>query len=224
MLKTKHLKSLLILWILIMQGCIFTETLMGKKYYPINPGLDRRWHKGQLMKYKRKKEIAERKRGIGTKKNPLQLRFRYLTGEITSGESKLKNQSIALHWKKWGLGQTQSNYESKGLYGIQYDASTKTNDFLYTFGQDWTLTLGMSFTNSGQARIRFLDHLYLSQKVSGHGFLGGLGVQWGILELVIRKTTSEYTYSEFVKEGSINLGNDLKIKSESLSLGLGLSF
>ena len=67
-----------------MQGCIFTETLMGKKYYPINPGLDRRWHKGQLMKYKRKKEIAERKRGIGTKKNPLQLRFRYLTGEITS--------------------------------------------------------------------------------------------------------------------------------------------
>ena len=159
-----------------------------------------------------------------TEKRPLQLRFRYLTGEITSGESKLKNQSIALHWKKWGLGQTQSNYESKGLYGIQYDASTKTNDFLYTFGQDWTLTLGMSLTNSGQARIRFLDHLYLSQKVSGHGFLGGVGVQWGILELVIRKTTSEYTYSEFIKEGSINLGNDLKIKSESLSLGLGLSF
>ena len=82
----------------------------------------------------------------------------------------------------------------------------------------------MSLANHGQARIRFLDHLFISQKVSGYGFHGGIGVQWGILEFVIRRTNSKYTYSEFIKEGSINLGNELKIKSESLNFGVGLSF
>ncbi|HJO43535.1 MAG: hypothetical protein QF560_07560 [SAR324 cluster bacterium] len=224
MLKTKHLKSLLILWILIMQGCIFTETLMGKKYSPINRCRDAWcWHKDRAKREKLIK-LAEMKRGIHKKREPLQLRLRYFNGEISSGKSRLQNQSIAVHWKNWGLGQTQSDYQSEGLYGIGYSSITQTHDLLYTFGNDFNFTLGLSFANSGKSKIKFLEHEYLSEKVSGNGMLLGTGIKWGLLEFLIRKSKFEYIYSDFKREGSVDLGKDLKIKSETLSFGLGLSF
>ena len=67
---TKHQRSLLIVWLLIIQGCIFTESLMGHEHFPISPGIERRGHKSRVMQYKKIRELADRKRGIIKKKNP----------------------------------------------------------------------------------------------------------------------------------------------------------
>ena len=49
MLNIKHLKTLLIFWILIMQYCVFTETLIAKKYSPINRCRDAWcWHEDRI--------------------------------------------------------------------------------------------------------------------------------------------------------------------------------
>jgi len=176
------------------------------------------------MQYKKIRELADRKRGIIKKKEPLGLRFRHFQGEISSETARQKDSSFALHWKKWGIGQTRSEYALKGNYGIQYEAVSKTNDLLYTFGSNWTLTLGISAVQGGEAKIQFLDHLYRSEKISGYGAIAGFGVRWGIFEFLLRKSISEYNFEELKRDQSVEIEKPLRLKSDMLSLGIGLSF
>ena len=224
MLNIKYLKTLLIFWILIMQYCVFTEALIAKKYYPFNPCKDRWCLNKERLKRQKLIELAERKRGIHKKRDPLQLKIRVFQGGLVSDLSRMENQSIALHWKNWGIGQTQSNYQTEGQYGTKYESTTHNNDLLYTFGRDFNFTLGVSLGNRGKARVQFLDHQYQSEKVESQGFLLGTGMTWGIFEILIRRSSLDYQYSDLERQGSVKLGKDLKVKSVVWSLGLGLSF
>ena len=224
MLNIKHLKTLLIFWILIMQYCVFTETLMAKKYSPINRCRDAWcWHEDRIKRQKLI-ELAERKRGIHKKRDPLQLKIRFFQGGQVSDQSRIENQSIALHWKNWGIGQTQSNYQTEGQHGIKYKSITQNNDLLYTIGKNFNFTLGVSLGNRGKAKVQFLDHHYQSKKVESQGFHLGTGMTWGIFEILIRRSSLDYQYSDLERQGSVKLGKDLKVKSVVWSLGLGLSF
>ena len=224
MLNIKHLKTLLIFWILIMQYCVFTESLMAKKYSPINRCRDAWcWHEDRINRQKLI-ELAEKKRGITKKKDPFGLRFRHFQGEISSETAQQKDASFALHWKKWGIGQTRSEYAIKGNYEIQYQAVINTNDLLYTFGRDFNFTLGVSLGNRGKAKVQFLEHYYQSEQVESQGFHLGTGMTWGIFEILIRRSSLDYQYSDLERQGSVKLGKDRKVKSGVWSLGLGLSF
>ena len=221
---TKHQRSLLIVWLLIIQGCIFTESLMGHEHFPISPGIERRGHKSRVMQYKKIRELADRKRGIIKKKESLGLKIRFFQGGLISDQSRIENQSIALHWKNWGIGQTQSNYQTEGQYGIKYESTSHNNDLLYTFGRDFNFTLGVSLGNRGKAKVQFLEHYYQSEQVESQGFHLGTGMTWGIFEILIRRSSLDYQYSDLERQGSVKLGKDLKVKSVVWSLGLGLSF
>ena len=224
MLNIKHLKTLLIFWILIMQYCVFSENLIAKKYYPFNPCKDRWCLNKERLKRQKLIELAEKKRGIIKKKEPLGLKIRFFQGGLVSDQSRIENQSIALHWKNWGIGQTQSNYQTEGQYGIKYESTTHNNDLLYTFGRDFNFTLGVSLGNRGKAKVQFLEHQYQSKQVESQGFHLGTGMTWGIFEILIRRSSLDYQYSDLERQGSVKLGKDLKIKSVVWSLGLGLSF
>ena len=224
MLNIKQLKTLLIFWILIMQYCVFTESLVGHEHFPISPGIERRGHKSRVMQYKKIRELADRKRGIHKKRDPLQLKIRAFQGGLVSDQSRIENQSIALHWKNWGIGQTQSNYQTEGQSGIKYESTTHNNDLLYTFGSDFNFTLGVSLGNRGKAKVQFLEHQYQSEQVESQGFHLGTGMTWGIFEILIRRSSLDYQYSDLERQGSVKLGKDFKIKSVVWSFGLGLSF
>ena len=224
MLNIKHLKTLLIFWILIMQYCVFTKTLVAKKYSPVNRCRDAWcWHEDRIKRQKLI-ELAQRKRGIHKKRDPLQLKIRAFQGGLVSDQSRMENQSIALHWKNWGIGQTQSNYQTEGQYGTKYESTTHNNDLLYTFGRDFNFTLGVSLGNRGKAKVQFLEHNYQSEQVESQGFHLGTGMTWGIFEILIRRSSLDYQYSDLERQGSVKLGKDLKVKSVVWSLGLGLSF
>ena len=224
MLDIKHPKTLLIFWILIMQYCVFSDNLMAKKYYPFNPCKDRWCLNKERLKRQKLIELAERKRGIHKKRDPLQLKIRVFQGGLVSDLSRMENQSIALHWKNWGIGQTQSNYQTEGQYGTKYESTTHNNDLLYTFGRDFNFTLGVSLGNRGKAKVQFLEHQYQSKQVESQGFHLGTGMTWGIFEILIRRSSLDYQYSDLERQGSVKLGKDLKVKSVVWSLGLGLSF
>ena len=224
MLNIKHLKTLLIFWILIIQYCVFSENLIAKKYYPFNPCKDRWCLNKERLKRQKLIELAERKRGIHKKRDPLQLKIRIFQGGLVSDQSRMENQSIALHWKNWGIGQTLSNYRTEGEYGIKYESTTHNNDLLYTFGRDFNFTLGISLGNRGKAKVQFLEHYYQSEQVESQGFHMGTGMTWGIFEILIRRSSLDYQYSDLERQGSVKLGKDLKVKSVVWSLGLGLSF
>ena len=196
MLNIKHLKTLLIFWILIMKSCVFTETLMAKKYSPINRCRDAWcWHEDRIKRQKLI-ELAQRKRGIHKKRDPLQLKIRAFQGRLVSDQSRMENQSIALHWKNWGIGKTQSNYQTEGQHGIKYESTTHNNDLLYTFGRDFNFTLGVSLGNRGKAKVQFLEHQYQSEQVESQGFHLGTGMTWGIFEILIRRSSFDYQYSD----------------------------
>ena len=224
MLNIKPLKTLLIFWILIMQYCVFPENLIAKKYYPFNPCKDRWCLNKERLKRQKLIELAERKRGIHKKRDPLQLKIRFFQGGLVSDQSRMENQSIALHWKNWGIGQTQSNYQTEGQYGTKYESTTHNNDLLYTFGRDFNFTLGVSLGNRGKAKVQFLEHCYQSEQVESQGFHLGTGMTWGIFEILIRRSSLDYQYSDLERQASVKLGKDLKVKSVVWSLGLGLSF
>ena len=224
MLNIKHLKTLLIFWILIMQYCVFSENLIAKKYYPFNPCKDRWCLNKERLKRQKLIELAQRKRGIHKKRDPLQLKIRVLQGGLVSDLSRMENQSIALHWKNWGIGQTQSNYQTEGQHGIKYESTTHNNDLLYTFGRDFNFTLGVSLGNRGKAKVQFLEHYYQSEQVESQGFHLGTGMTWGIFEILIRRSSFDYHYSDLERQGLVKLGKDLKVKSVVWSLGLGMSF
>ena len=203
MLNIKHLKTLLIFWILIMQYCVFTEALIAKKYYPFNPCKDRWCLNKERLKRQKLIELAERKRGIHKKLDPLQLKIRVFQGGLVSDLSRMENQSIALHWKNWGIGQTQSNYQTEGQYGTKYESTTHNNDLLYTFGRDFNFTLGVSLRNRGKAKVQFLEHVYQSEQVESQGFHLGTGMTWGIFEILIRRSSLDYQYNDLERQGSV---------------------
>ena len=207
-----------------MQYCVFSENLIAKKYFPFNPCKDRWCLNKERLKRQKLIELAERKRGIHKKRDPLQLKIRFFHGGLVSDLSRMENQSIALHWKNWGIGQTQSNYQTEGQYGTKYKSTTHNNDLLYTFGRDFNFTLGISLGNRGKAKVQFLEHNYQSEQVESQGFHLGTGMTWGIFEILIRRSSLDYQYSDLERQGSVKLGKDLKVKSVVWSLGLGLSF
>ena len=152
------------------------------------------------------------------------IRLHYFTGEVKSGVSKLKNYSIAAYWKKWGLGHTKSAYKSRSLNSINYSANTDISDIIYTFGKKLTFSFGISVPTNGEAEITFLNHKYISTNVSGYGINSGIGINWWFFEILMRKTALEYEYSNFLRDKSIILKEGLKIKTDVLSLGIGLNF
>ena len=72
--------------------------------------------------------------------------------------------------------------------------------------------------------MQFLEHYHQSEKLESQGFQMGTGMTWGIFEILIRRSSLDYQYSDLERQGSLKLGKDLKVKSVVWSLGLGLSF
>ena len=156
MLNIKHLKTLLIFWILIMQYCVFTETLMAKKYSPINRCRDAWcWHEDRIKRQKLI-ELAQRKRGIHKKRDPLQLKIRAFQGGLVSIFSNGKSiNRLAL--EKLGNRTDPVKLSDRRTVWDKIRIHDPNNDLLYTFGRDFNFTLGISHRNRGKAKVQFLE-------------------------------------------------------------------
>ncbi len=155
----------------------------------------------------------------------LKLRLRDFRGTISGSRSSAEIMSQNVIYDGFGIGETKLKFKTNSSqYPITYESETSTRDFSYTFGEDWSLTLGVSLAYSGNAKVRFLNHIYQSEKILGSGYFVGVGLRISIFEVLLRKTSLETTFEELKRSGGVPLGKDLKLKMEKYLVGFGLSF
>ena len=153
---------------------------------------------------------------------PAKIRIRGLSGSISSGTTTVSNTSTSLIWNSWGIGQSVLKYKTSKS-DTSYDVSNTSTDLSYTFGDEWTLTLGLGSVSGGKGTITSSSKEYTTSKVSGSGYFGMVGVEFGILEVLVgyRKVSIEYT--DFQKDGTL-LGTPFAVSLGLLVFGIGGSF
>ena len=157
------------------------------------------------------------------KLNP-NMRFRYLSGTSTSDLLEAASSTYSIIWEGFGIGQ--SVFKKKGIIsGVTYDIENKSIDLSYTFGHDYTLTLGGKSVSSGTLTLITSDsEIYKSSDVFGIGYLGILGAEIGIIEILLGYQYIRYVFMELETDSSSAFRESFKDTGGLYVTGFGLVF
>ena len=157
------------------------------------------------------------------KLNP-NMRFRYLSGTSTSDLLEAASSTYSIIWE--GFGISQSVFKKKGIIsGDTYDIENKSIDLSYTFGHDYTLTLGGKSVSSGTLTLITSDsEIYKSSDVFGIGYLGILGAEIGIIEILLGYQYIRYAFMELETDSNSAFRESFKDTEGLYVTGFGLVF
>ena len=158
-------------------------------------------------------------------KYPSKIRFRYLSGTYTSDSQEAASSTSSIIWDGVGIGQTVFKYKMS-TSGITVELENTSTDFSYTFGDEYTLTLGSSSVHSGEfIGITSDSKIYNSSTVFGYGYFSILGIEFGIFEILLGYKYIRYSFSELESNTTTSFYWSSFNDSGSLYLtGIGLVF
>ena len=158
-------------------------------------------------------------------KYPSKIRFRYLSGTYTSDSQEAASSTSSIIWDGVGIGQTVFKYKMS-TSGITVELENTSTDFSYTYGDEYTLTLGSSSVHSGEfIGITSDSKIYSSSSVFGYGFFSILGIEFGIFEILLGYKYIRYSFSELESNTTTSFYWSSFNDSGSLYLtGIGLVF
>ena len=175
---------------------------------------------GRMVRQIKRGEVSQTSRK--TSSEPSKIRIRGLSGSISSGTTTVSNTSTSLIWNSWGIGQSVLKYKNSKTT-TSYDLSNTSTDLSYTFGDEWTLTLGVGTVSGGKGTSTSSSNEYTTSKVSGSGYFGMVGVEFGILEVLVGYRKVSIEYKDFQQDGTL-LGNPFAVSLGLLVFGIGGSF
>jgi hypothetical protein len=136
------------------------------------------------------------KRGDSNLNTNQKIRFRSLSGRYTSDIQESSSSTSSIIWNGLGIGQSVYKYKTIDS-GDTYDLENKLIEISYTFGDEFTLTLGVRTVTSGNLTITSSDNEILhSSNVEGYGYFSVLGIELGIFEILAGFQHSSYVFSE----------------------------
>jgi len=99
-------------------------------------------------------------------------------------------------------------------------------DFSYTYGNEYTLTLGSSSVSSGELIVITSDsEIYTSSTVFGYGYFSILGIEFGIFEILLGYKYIRYAFTDLESNTTTSLYMSSFDDSGNLYLtGIGLVF
>jgi len=152
------------------------------------------------------------------------IRFRYLYGTFNSDSQEATRSTSSIILNGWGIGQSFFKYKAS-ISGYTIDLENTTIDLSYTFGDEYTLTLGSSAVYMGDLTVTTSDsEIYNSSNVEGYGYFGILGVEYGIFEILLGYQYISYAFIELESEStSSSLGRFRNSRSLYVT-GIGLVF
>jgi hypothetical protein len=159
-------------------------------------------------------------------KYPSKIRFRYLSGTYTSDSQEAASSTSSIIWDGVGIGQTVFKYKMSTSAGITVELENTSTDFSYTYGDEYTLTLGSSSVHSGEfIGITSDSKIYNSSTVFGYGYFSILGIEFGIFEILLGYKYIRYSFSELESNTTTSFYWSSFNDSGSLYLtGIGLVF
>ena len=152
------------------------------------------------------------------------IRFRYLYGTFNSDSQEATRSTSSIIWNGWGIGQSVFKYKA-GISGYTIDLENTSIDLSYTFGDEYTLTLGSSTFYSGKLTITSSDsEIFNSSNVEGSGYFSILGIEYGIFEILLGYQYIRYAFIELESESTFTYWGNFRDSGGLYVTGIGLAF
>jgi hypothetical protein len=157
-------------------------------------------------------------------KYPSKIRFRYLTGTYSSDFQEATSSISSIIWDGVGIGQSvfknKTSHPDKSV-----DLENTMIDLSYTFGDEYTLTLGSSAVYSGKFIGTTSDsQKYNSTNVFGYGHFSIFGVEYGIFEILLGYQYIKYAYLDLESESTAIYWSSFNDSGNLYLAGIGLAF
>ena len=157
-------------------------------------------------------------------KFPPKIRFRYLSGTYTSDSQEATNSASSIIWDRVGIGQTVLKYKTIES-GNTVDLENTSMDLSYTYGYEYTLTLGISSVDSGElSGITSDSKIYNSSNVEGSGYFSIFGIEFGIFEILLGYRYIRYTFIDLESESTSLYWSSFSDSGSQYLTGIGLVF
>ena len=158
-------------------------------------------------------------------KYPSKIRFRYLTGTYTSDSQEAVSSISSIIWDGVGIGQSILKYKTTHS-GKSVDLANTMIDLSYTFGDEYTLTLGNSAVYSGKfiGTTNSDGQKYNSTNVFGYGHFSIFGVEYGIFEILLGYQFMKYAYLKLKSESTATYWSSFNDSGSLYLLGIGIVF
>ena len=151
------------------------------------------------------------------------IRFRYLYGPINS-DSQATRSTSAIIWDRFGIGQSVFKFKTS-ISGDTYDLKNTSIDLSYTFGDEYTLTLGSSAVYSGKLTITSSDsEIFNSSNVEGSGYFSILGIEYGFFEILFGYKYIRYAFINLESESTSLYWSSFNDSGSLYLIGIGLVF
>ena len=151
------------------------------------------------------------------------IRFRYLYGPINSDSQATRSTSTII-WDRFGIGQSVFKFKTS-ISGDTYDLENTSIDLSYTFGDEYTFTLGSSAVYSGKLTITSSDsEIFNSSNVEGSGYFSILGIEYGIFEILLGYQYIRYAFIELESESTFTYWGNFRDSGGLYVTGIGLAF
>ncbi len=157
-------------------------------------------------------------------KYPSKIRFRYLTGTYTTDTQEAVSSISSIIWDGVGIGQ--SVFKNKTSHSDKsVDLENTMIDLSYTFGDEYTFTLGSSAVYSGKFIGTTSDgQKYNSTNVFGYGHFSIFGVEYGIFEILLGYQYIKYAYLDLESESTAIYWSSFNDSGSLYLLGIGIVF
>ena len=158
------------------------------------------------------------------KKYPSKIRFRYLTGTYSSDFQEATSSISSIIWDGVGIGQSvfknKTSHPDKSV-----ELENTMIDLSYTFGDEYTLTLGSSAIYSGKFIGTTSDsQKYNSTNVFGYGHFSIFGVEYGIFEILLGYQYIKYAYLDLESESTAIYWSSFNDSGNLYLAGIGIVF
>ena len=158
------------------------------------------------------------------RKYPSKIRFRYLSGTYTTDSLEATSSISTIIWDGLGIGQSVFKFE-KNASDKSVDLENTMIDLSYTFGDEYTLTLGSSSVSSGKFIGTTSDNQkYNSTNVFGYGYFSIFGVEYGIFEILLGYKYIKYAYLNLESESTAIYWSSFNDSGSLYLLGIGIVF
>ena len=157
-------------------------------------------------------------------KYPSMIRFRYLTGTYTTDSQEAVSSISSIIWDGVGIGQSVLKYKTTHSEK-SVDLENTMIDLSYTFGDEYTFTLGSSTVYSGKFIGTTSDgQKYNSTNVFGYGHFSIFGVEYGIFEILLGYQYIKYAYLDLESESTAIYWSSFNDSGSLYLLGIGIVF
>ena len=152
------------------------------------------------------------------------IRFRGLSGTYTSDFQEVTSSTGTIIWDKLGIGQSVFKLKTS-ISGDTYDLENTLIEISYTFGDEFTLTLGGRSVTTGKLTITSSDsEIFNSSNVEGSGYFSILGIEYGIFEILLGYHYNRYAFIELESESTSTYWGSFRDSRSLYVTGIGLVF